>query len=110
MTNQTAPGGVKVAENQDTLRERPDSRLTEHGACGKTWIQRGNRSGHCSGCHATFEGIAAFDAHRRTDDDGQRVCVDPATVKVAGHLLELIGGTWRGPRMSDEEKERRRNG
>lgn len=56
-----------------------------HGACGKTWEQAGNKSGHCSGCHETFYGLTAFDAHRKhgvclpqpypgawwVDDDGQ---------------------------------------
>lgn len=47
-----------------------------HGACGKTWQQKGNRSGHCGGCHVTFCGIAAFDAHRR---DG--ACLDPSQLE-----------------------------
>lgn len=109
MDDQSVIDRTKAAENAPATPARPDPRLTTHGQCGKSWIQRGNRTGHCSGCHETFEGLAVFDAHRRTDEGGLRVCVDPATVKVAGQLLALIDGTWRGPRMSDEEKERRRN-
>lgn len=82
---------------------------TSHGACGKTWKQRGNRTGHCSACHETFEGETVFDAHRITDAAGNRVCLDPGDVKYAGHLLRLENGTWRGPRMSDEARERYRS-
>ncbi len=45
--------------------------LTRHGACGGAWWQSGNRTGHCSACHRNFDGIRAFDRHRR---DGQ--CLD----------------------------------
>ncbi len=51
--------------------------LTTHGACGKSWKQRGNRTGHCSGCHHTFEGITLFDLHRRGG-----VCADPRVMVV----------------------------
>lgn len=36
--------------------------LITHGACRKTWS--GNRAAHCGGCHETFTGITAFDAHQ----------------------------------------------
>ena len=42
-------------------------------ACGARWIRPG--ACHCAGCHETFTGISAFDAHRR---DGK--CHDPATL------------------------------
>jgi hypothetical protein len=75
------------------------SGLTYHGACGKGWKQRGNRTGHCSGCHETFEGIALFDAHQRRSADGSLVCLDPAVMKHRGKRLRLVYGTWRGPQM-----------
>lgn len=79
---------------------------TAHGACGKTWRQRGNRTGHCSGCHETFEGETVFDAHRVTDENGDRVCLAPSEVKIVGVALRVENGTWRGPRMSKEQAER----
>jgi len=47
--------------------------------CGTQWRQSGNRTGHCSGCHRTFSGIAAFDAHQ-TVPEGRIVCRDPGTL------------------------------
>ena len=73
--------------------------LTRHGACGKTWKQRGNRTGHCSQCHATFEGLAVFDAHQRVSADGQTVCLPPDRLRYRGVRLRLVDGTWRGPGM-----------
>ena len=76
-----------------------DLALTSHGACGKTWKQRGNRTGHCSGCHQTFEGLALFDAHQRLRPDGSVICADPATMLFRHQPLRLVDGTWRGPEM-----------
>lgn len=47
--------------------------------CGTTWDQRGNQTGHCSGCSRTFASLRAFDAHQRIRD-GESVCLDPATL------------------------------
>jgi hypothetical protein len=67
--------------------------LTSHAACGKSWKQRGNRTGHCSACHHTFEGITLFDMHRRGG-----VCADPAVMTVGGLPLVFDGthgdGAW----------------
>ena len=46
--------------------------------CNSSW--GGLVTGHCTGCHQTFTGITAFDAHR----DGSharstRHCVEPST-------------------------------
>ncbi|WP_443673898.1 FDXHR family putative zinc-binding protein [Leucobacter chromiisoli] len=86
----------------------PSDHNTSHGACGKTWRQRGNRTGHCGACHETFEGETVFDAHRITDKQGNRVCLPPSEVKYAGVLLRLENGTWRGPKMSAEALARRK--
>jgi hypothetical protein len=75
--------------------------LTVHGACGKTWHQRGNLTGHCGGCHETFEGLRVFDSHQRIDG-GVVTCLDPATVMDRGVPLRLIDGTWRGRSMPKE--------
>ena len=48
-------------------------------ACGARWVQHGNASGHCAGCHRTFYGVEAFDRHQHTGEDGRPVCSDPAT-------------------------------
>lgn len=67
--------------------------LTVHAACGKSWKQRGNRTGHCSGCHETFEGVSLFDLHRRGG-----VCADPREMVVEGKPLTLNtthgDGSW----------------
>lgn len=39
-------------------------------SCGARWT--GSRPAHCAGCHQTFSGTTAFDAHRR---DG--ACITP---------------------------------
>lgn len=70
---------------------------TSHGACGKTWKQRGNITGHCSGCHETFEGEHLFDAHRHYLDEAQteRGCKDPATMIYRKYPLKLVNGSWK---------------
>lgn len=50
---------------------------TTHGRCGQKWRQRGNETGHCSGCHRNFDGSVAFD-HHQTIEDGRNVCHDPS--------------------------------
>lgn len=67
-----------------------------HGACGKSWVQRGNRTSHCSQCHETFEGITLFDRHQ-VRRDGVIVCLDPQALDGA----RLVGDTWRGPKMPE---------
>lgn len=53
--------------------------------CGRncSWRQSGNRTGHCSGCHRTFDGERAFDRHQ-TVSDGKVTCHDPAAVVYEG--------------------------
>lgn len=70
-----------------------------HGACGKTWRQKGNRTGHCAACHETFEGLALFTAHQRVSADGSVVCLKAASMTWRGERLRLVEGTWRGPEM-----------
>lgn len=65
------------------------------GTCGAVWKQRGDRTGHCSGCGQTFEGIKLFDAHQHITDTGV-ICLDPLSMKVAGRPLRLVEGAWRG--------------
>ena len=75
-----------------------------HGACGRSWVQVGDRSGHCAGCHDTFCGSRAFDDHRR---DG--ACLDPA--ELGGLWRRDENGQWRNsPVMSDEDRERLQSG
>ena len=49
--------------------------------CGHSWVQHGNMSGHCAGCHRTFYGENAFDRHLVHDRaDGRPSHADPACV------------------------------
>lgn len=75
--------------------------MTTHGACGKWWKQRGNRTGHCAKCHETFEGSTLFDWHQLLDDKGSVICRTPADEKWARKELRLVDGAWRGPAMPD---------
>ena len=49
-------------------------------SCGASWHAT-NATSHCAapGCHQTFTSTSGFDAHRRDDGDGNRVCINPAT-------------------------------
>lgn len=67
--------------------------------CGARWRQRGNRTGHCSACHQTFEGLAVFDSHQRESAEGKTVCLPPDRIWFKGKRLRLVDGTWRGPAM-----------
>jgi hypothetical protein len=58
------------------------SRWVSHG-CGETWQQVGNKTGHCAGCHRTFDGVEAFDRHSIVID-GKVVCRDPGTLTRRG--------------------------
>lgn len=79
----------------------------KHGACGKSWKQRGNRSGHCSGCHVTFYGITAFDQHHTRGDGGGPICVDPATGERGPWWLDADGVHWHhGAPMTEEQKRK----
>lgn len=51
--------------------------LTTHGACGKSWVQSGNRTGHCPRCHVTFQGVRTFDWHQKLQPDGSVLCRTP---------------------------------
>lgn len=73
------------------------SALITHPACGESWRQRGNRTGHCAKCHNTFEGSSLFDWHQTLDDQGAVICRDPSEPKWASRGLRLVDGTWRGP-------------
>lgn len=74
------------------------AKITTHAACGRSWRQTGNRTGHCSGCHETFEGIGLFDAHQRNRDaTGKPECLDPETMEYpkGWPLTRDDYGTWR---------------
>lgn len=83
----------------------PDSAI--HCRCGAWWT--GLTAGHCTGCHRTFSGIAAFDRHRTgSHAGGTRRCLDPATVVNERGEPQLVPanrlwsgwalpGTWEGP-------------
>jgi len=75
------------------------SQIVSHGQCGKSWKQRGNRTGHCGACHETFEGLSLFDAHQSVSSDGRLICAHPGSMTYRGEPLRLVDGTWRGPRL-----------
>jgi hypothetical protein len=84
--------GVEAGGGMSKPKER-----TVHPVCGRSWMQHGNRSGHCARCHETFEGITLFDAHQRIARDGTVMCLNPARMWFRGARLKLIDGSWRGP-------------
>ena len=77
--------------------------LTTHG-CGKSWRQRGNRTGHCARCHNTFEGVALFDAHFVRTDEGLE-SRDPASMLFNKKPLVFDGtygdGAWSRTDITD---------
>lgn len=77
--------------------------LTTHG-CGKSWKQRGNRTGHCARCHNTFEGERLFDAHFVRVGNGVE-CRDPASMLFNKRPLVFDGtfgdGSWRRSDLTD---------
>lgn len=79
----------------ETICPMPAGHDTRHGACGKTWKQRGNITGHCAACHETYESSSLFDAHRYTTETGNRACRLPQDLTIGGRPLELHNGAWR---------------
>lgn len=74
-----------------------------HTACGKRWHSSGNRTGHCSVCHETFEGVALFDKHQRNSDDGSFECLNPIDMEFPkGYPLKQDEyGTWSTTKVND---------
>ena len=71
-----------------------------HGACGKSWNQAGNKSGHCSNCHETYYGTTAFDAH-------QKLVADQIVCERRGEWWQDDDGQWhKGRRLTAEEKKK----
>jgi len=46
-----------------------------------TNARHSDRTGCCASCGRLFKGLAAFDRHWTTTEHGERVCVDPLTVR-----------------------------
>lgn len=77
--------------------------------CGATWTGVG--AAHCGGhgCHATFDSVTLFDAHRMTTrnpaDPGR--CQHPATLREAGRRTHFFqDGMWRGPASEDSYRHK----
>ena len=94
-----------------------DGRIYPACAQGHVWRQSGNRTGHCSACHRTFDSGDAFDAHQRISD-GVVTCLNPSTathqdgravfeVRAAGDPDKPDFGTryWRIA-LTDAERQR----
>lgn len=87
------------------------SEIVKHPKCGKSWIQRGNRTGHCAACHETFEGASLFDAHQRVSPDGTGAvtCSDPIEMEFPKGFRLKQGpfGTWSTTKPSHFTKEKK---
>lgn len=59
-------------------------------SCGAKWSGAGRA--HCGACHITFSGDSAFDRHRR--GEGDRRCLDPASVGLVPRENRLGGAIW----------------
>jgi hypothetical protein len=83
------------------------SQLISCGKCKKTWT--GNAVCHCGGCHETFTGVTAFDAHQRTNPEGQ-LCGDPDTKglvarqKPWGVVWGYDAGDWDFGRLANDTR------
>lgn len=73
------------------------AQVARHGACGKEWVQHGNRTGHCSQCHETFEGVSLFEWHQTVTDSGRVVCARPGDERWEKKNLMWTGQSWRQP-------------
>jgi len=73
------------------------AQIATHGACGKSWVQHGNRTGHCSQCHETFEGVSLFDWHQIVDDAGRVKCRNQQDTAWIKKGLVWTGQSWRQP-------------
>jgi hypothetical protein len=71
--------------------------------CGTTWT--GLSRAHCAACHRTFAAAGLFDRHRSTTGD-HGTCLNPATLTNANgeRVMFHRDGMWRGPELTDEQK------
>lgn len=86
---------------RSTARTAYPSDAASCGGCDARWTALG--AAHCAGCHRTFSGLRLFDAHRHARGD-RGGCTDPETLPG----IEYRDGMWRGPAMTDAERDRTR--
>lgn len=77
--------------------------LISCGRCKSKWT--GAVRSHCGGCHRTFAGITAFDAHQQNTEPGI-TCADPAergmiAVEKSWGIMWSLGTNPSG-RLEDE--------
>lgn len=102
---------MRAQRDADEEHRRDGRTYPRCPTCGVIWRQSGNATGHCSGCHATFDSLAAFDRHRTTGADGGRECRYPASVVrddgVPVFECRIAAGVtyWR-LRLSEADRER----
>jgi hypothetical protein len=72
--------------------------------CGARWTAL--NVAHCGSCHESFSGPSNFDLHR-TSAGEFGACKHPTDVlnREGYRLLFFRDGVWRGPELSEEEKE-----
>lgn len=61
--------------------------------CNVIWRQSGNRTGHCSACHRTFDGVEAFDRHQTTHN-GVVTCHDPLAHQTVNYTIRFGEGPY----------------
>lgn len=90
-----------LPESPEPLDDLPKTAI-RHGACNSWWT--GINRAHCPACCRTFSGDSAAEKHRvgTFGPDGDRHCVDPATVGLIPRDMAygVLWG-WPGP---DEDK------
>lgn len=79
LSGTTTLGGAENRSKPSYASGNRPSRSIECGTCGAWWTRE--LTAHCSGCHRTYTGMTAFDAHRSgSHTAGTRHCLDPADV------------------------------
>jgi hypothetical protein len=77
------------------------------GGCGASWSALS--AAHCGSCHRLFASVSLFDMHRSQDGD-HGACIPPGEVQGRNGEQRLFfrDGMWRGPELSDEQRNRLR--
>lgn len=85
----------------------PESRSEGATGDGETASQRrlSGRMCECAACGRIFSGLTMFDQHRFWATPQMRSCHGTVWMRVKG--WRLVGGVWRGPAMTEQQKAER---